>query len=217
MISILYGRLPLLLVAALAVGACNSSKKPEQASAQAQAVTDRPTLPGTPPPTAGTSPAAAATPLAPAAAPKPEVTSVRIGAWLTQAKEMSFDVKPEGLLAQFIHEFNDGTVVDKVMVAPAQDGPRGKPTFYLVGMGQRNGQFRAMALALDQSNDDGGLYLQTTAARHVAEGTNCVMCYFRFSRGKVTGVDCSEESTGTTERHCEYRSLPGNGFFAKKK
>ena len=166
-------------------------------------------MPFTPPPTAGT--AAATPPAAPA-----EATSVRIGAWLTQAKEMDFGVKPEALLTQFIREFNDGTVVDKVMVAPAQDGPRGKPTFYLVGMGQRNGQFRAMALPLDQSPDDGGLYLSPRTARHVAEGTNCVMCYFRFSRGNVTGVDCSEASTGAVERSCNYRTLPGNGFFAKK-
>ena len=120
------------------------------------------------------------------------------------------------MLQQFIREFHDGTVVDKVMVAPAQDGPRGKPTFYLVGMGQLNGQFRAMALPLEQSGENGGLYLQTNAARHIAEGTNCVLCYFRFSRGKVTGVDCSEESTGNVERRCEYRTEPGNAFFAKK-
>lgn len=198
----------------LLVGSCNSTKAPDPGAPQPQ-VAARPSLPATESPAAGT--AATGTAATAPPAPKPEETSVRIGAWLTEAKEMSFDVKPERLLAQFIREFNDGTVMDKVMVAPAQDGPRGKPTFYLVGMGQRNGQFRAMALPLEQSNDDGGLYLQPSAARHVAEGTNCVMCYFRFSRGKVTGVDCSEESTGTVERRCEYRSLPGNGFFAKKK
>lgn len=198
-----------VLVAGVVAGGCNSTKKSEQGSTQPTAVSAaRPTLPASAP--------AAATPGAPAEAPKLEETSVRIGAWLTQAKEMDFGVKPEALLQQFIREFGDGTVVDKVMVAPAQDGPRGKPTFYLVGMGQHNGQFRAMALPLEQSNDDGGLYLKPQAARHIAEGTNCVMCYFRFSRGKVTGVDCSEESTGTVERRCEYRMEAGNKFFAKK-
>lgn len=209
----------LLLLIGLSATGCNSGKTSEKQSADEPKHGMRPVLP--PSPTAGTSskaaPAATPAPAADdAAAPKMEETSVRIGAWLTQAKEMDFAVKPESLLAQFIREFHDGTVVDKVMVAPAQDGPRGKPTFYLVGMGQNNGKFRAMALPLEQSNDDGGLYLKPTAARHIAEGSNCVLCYFRFSRGKVTGVDCSEESTGSVERRCEYRTEPGNGFFTKK-
>ena len=203
----------------VAVGGCNSSKSVEQHSAAsgAAATGARPSLPAPPAPAAAGAAAdapaagAAAAPAVPAKA-----TSIRIGAWLTQAKEMSFDVKPERLLQQFIREFGDGTVIDKVMVAPIQDGPRTKPTFYLVGMGQLNGQFRAMALALEQSNDDGGLYLLPTATRHLAEGSNCVMCYFRFSRGKVTGAECSEESTGTVDRRCTFRTVPGNGFFSKK-
>ncbi len=197
----------------VALGGCNSSKSVEQHSASPEPTTTgaRPSLPAT----ANPAPAAAAAPASAVVAPaKP--TSTRIGAWLTQAKEMSFDVKPERLLQQFIREFDDGTVIDKVMVAPIQDGPRTKPTFYLVGMGQLNGQFRAMALALEQSNDDGGLYLRPTATRHLAEGSNCVMCYFRFSRGKVTGAECSEESTGTVDRRCTFRTVPGNGFFSKK-
>ncbi len=201
--------LVLALVCWTAIVGCNSSKGTEQRSAEPASATSRPTLPTAP---AGTSPQAA-----PEAAPAPVVkASVRIGTWLTQRKEMEFDVKSEALLQQFIREFGDGTVVDKVLVAPAQDGPRAKPTFYLVGMGQHNGQFRAMALPLDQSADDGALYLPPTAARHIAEGSNCVLCYFRFSRGKVTGVDCSESSTGTVERRCEYRTETGNKFFAKK-
>lgn len=190
------------------LSACSSPKGVEQGSAApAEAAAQRPTLPAAP----GAEAAAA-----PAPAAAPEVITTRIGEWQTQLKEMSYDVKPERLLQQFIREFNDGTVVDRVMVAPAQDGPRTKPTFYLVGMGQLNGKFRAMALPLDQNADNGGLYLPATAPRYIAEGTNCVMCYFRFTRGKVTGVDCSEASTGTVERQCEYRTEKGNGFFAKR-
>lgn len=202
------GALTWLLAAALTAGSCHSSLKPEQPNTQSADPTARPTLPGVGTPTAGANPA-----LPP---PKPEEIAVRIGAWQTKAKEMDFGIKPENLLGQFIHEFGDGTVIDKVLVTPVQDTPKDKPTYYLVGMGQLNGQFRAMALPLKFSADDGSLYLLPSAARHFAIGTNCVLCYFSFSRGEVTGVDCSEESTGAVERRCAYKTVPGNGFFANK-
>jgi hypothetical protein len=203
------GFLGVLLVLVTAVG-CHSSKKNEKKLAETgDEAASRPTLPVVKPAVA-TDGAAAIDPAAAKAASK------RIGVWQTQAKVMDFEVKPERLLQQFIREFNDGTVVEKVLVAPVQDGPRAKPIFYLVGMGQLNGQFRAMALPLEQSNDDGALYLLPTAARHFAEGSNCALCYFSFNKAKVTGAECSETSTSTVERACAYRTAPGNTFFAKK-
>jgi hypothetical protein len=178
--------------------ACHTPKTAEPKSAESAAgAASRPTLPDS------------------TQAAKPVEQSVRIGYMLS--RDMHYDIKPESLLKEFIAEFGDGTVIDRVSVSPIQDTPRDKPVYYLVGMGQFNGQFRAMALALYESADDHGLYLKPTASRHIAQGFNCAFCYFRFSRGKVTGVECSEASTGTTERRCSFKVEPLNHFFVNAK
>ncbi len=188
-----------LLIAVLSgLSACHTPKTAEPKSAESAAGSSgRPSLPDS------------------TQAAKPVEQSVRIGYMLS--RDVHYDIKPESLLKEFISEFGDGTVVDRVSVSPVQDTPRDKPVYYLVGMGQLNGQFRAMALVLKESADDHGLYLQPTAARHIAQGFNCAFCYFRFSRGKVTGVECSEASTGTTERRCSFKVEPMNHFFVNAK
>lgn len=127
-------------------------------------------------------------------------------------EEVRFSIREDQLRQRFIHEFGDGTVVDKALITPIRDEPRDKPTYYLVGMGQLNGEYRAMALQL-YATKEGSLFLKPDADRFIASGTNCPMCYFRYSRGKITGVDCADESTGRTARRCDLKRETGNRLY----
>lgn len=180
------------------LAACNTTKSSDVASA------DR---------AANAAPAGDTVRLAPATAAAVPETTVKVGYML--GREIQYEVPLPKLLQEFISEFGDGTVIDKVMVTPVQDKPTDKPMYYLVGMGQLNGQFRAMALPLKVGNDK-SLYLAPSADRHIAQGFNCAFCYFRFTRSRVSGVDCSETSSPSTDRRCSYRIEPRNHLFAKR-
>ncbi|MDQ2771795.1 MAG: hypothetical protein M3Y54_15000 [Bacteroidota bacterium] len=113
------------------------------------------------------------------------------------------------LATAFIRQFGDGTVIDNVQVrkAPVEDGA---PTaYYLIGMGLRNGMFRAMALRLSTGGDN-SYYLSPNAERYTITGTNCPMCYFNFENGRIVGTTCGERISGAT---CDLKVEPNNGLF----
>ena len=77
--------------------------------------------------------------------------------------KVEYKVPRQVLMLQFGRQFNDGTVIDKALVRQVKGkNPKEKGQYYLVGMGLRNGMFRAMALPLELSTDN-ELYLSTTA------------------------------------------------------
>ena len=87
-------------------------------------------------------------------------------------------VVPRAQLATgFIRQFGDGTVVDKTSIRKVQGSAKDKPIYYLVGMGLRNGMYRAMAIPLETSTDN-SLYLRSNAERYIVTSVGCNFCYF---------------------------------------
>ncbi|RZK16750.1 MAG: hypothetical protein EOO56_19355 [Hymenobacter sp.] len=120
----------------------------------------------------------------------------------------------QSVLAQaFIRQFGDGTVIDKILVRPAPSAPKERTTYYLVGMGLREGKFRAMALPLSNSGN-GALYLTPTAERYVLTGSGCPSCYFTFEGSQITGSSCADNSEGAGS--CNLEVLDGNTLFVRK-
>ena len=120
---------------------------------------------------------------------------------------------PRNELAKaFIRQFNDGTVVDKVMVRKSPVGPDDPITYYLVGLGLRNGTFRAMALPLT-SGGDNMFYLRPNVERYTITGTGCAACFFNFENGRIVGTSCDGTSAGS---HCDLKIENNTFFFAAK-
>ncbi len=118
---------------------------------------------------------------------------------------------PRSELAQaFIREFNDGTVVDKVQVrqAPADAGTPAR--YYVIGMGLRNGMFRAMALPLVAGGDN-SYFLRPAAERYILSGSGCTTCFFNFENGRIVGTSCSQNSGGS---YCTLKQEPNNTLFS---
>src|SRR6476469_5335453 len=64
-------------------------------------------------------------------------------------------VTPRSELARaFIKQFNDGTVIDRILVRKAPTEGGSAANYYVIGMGLRNGMFRAMALPLNTGGDN---------------------------------------------------------------
>ena len=120
-----------------------------------------------------------------------------------------FKTPQSRLAASFIREFGDGTVVDKVLVRKAPAGPKEASSYFLVGIGQRQGRFRAMALPLVASGD-GTHYLSPTAERYLLSSVGCPTCYFNFEDGRIIGTLCSENSGGSS---CDLSVEPNNTLF----
>ena len=117
---------------------------------------------------------------------------------------------PRSELARaFIREFNDGTVVDKIQVRKAPVGANDPVNYYLIGMGLRNGMFRAMALPLTGGGDN-TYYLRPTAERYTLTGVGCPTCFFNFENGRIVGTTCSENSGGN---HCDLKVESNNSLF----
>ena len=105
------------------------------------------------------------------------------------------------LLQPFIREFGDGTVVDQVMIRKVQETKEDKPAYYLVGLGQRSGAFRSMALELDLTSDN-SLYLSSKGSKHICQaGAGCSFCYFTFSGNRITGCECDSRAPGNNCSH----------------
>ena len=114
------------------------------------------------------------------------------------------------LARAFIHQFNDGTVIDKVQVRKAPTDPKQPIAYYLIGMGLRSGHFRAMALPLT-SGGDNTYYLRPTAERYTLTSVGCTACYFNFENGRIVGTTCSENSSGS---HCDLKVESNNSLFS---
>lgn len=120
---------------------------------------------------------------------------------------IDYIVPPQDLLQPFIKEFGDGTVVDKVMIRKVQETKQDKAGYYLVGMGIRNGSYRAMALQLDVTSDN-SLYLSSNSDKYICGATaGCSFCYFTFSGSQITGCECESRAPGNL---CEQKSSTTN-------
>jgi hypothetical protein len=112
----------------------------------------------------------------------------------------------------FIRQFNDGTVIDKVMVRKAPTDAKDPVKYFLVGMGLRNGMFRAMALPLTAGGDN-SYYLSPTAERYTITSVGCPTCFFNFENGRIVGTSCGENSGGS---RCDLKVANNVSFFAAK-
>ena len=118
---------------------------------------------------------------------------------------------PRSELAKaFIRQFADGTVVDKIQVRKAPAAPTEPVSYYLIGMGLRNGMFRAMALPLTTGGDN-TYYLSPNAACYTITGQGCPMCFFNFENGRIVGTTCGEKVGGST---CDLKVDTNNSLFS---
>ncbi|WP_299701842.1 hypothetical protein [uncultured Pontibacter sp.] len=114
---------------------------------------------------------------------------------------VDYIVPKQELMQPFIKEFGNGTVVDRVMIRKVQDNKELPASYYLVGLGIRNGSFRSMALELDVATDN-SLYLSSKSVKHMCEASSgCDFCYFTFEDNKITGCQCSIRAAGYDCRH----------------
>ena len=116
------------------------------------------------------------------------------------------------LAKAFIREFGDGTVVDKVQVRKAPVAAGETASYFLIGMGLRNGMFRAMALPLTSGGDE-TYYLRPAAERYILTSMGCTACYFNFENGRIVGTSCSESSPGSS---CTLKVEKTNTLFAAR-
>ena len=114
------------------------------------------------------------------------------------------------LAKAFIREFGDGTVIDKVQVRKAPVDGDSPVNYYLVGMGLRNGMFRAMALPLT-SGGDNTYYLRPGAERYILTSVGCAACFFNFENGRIVGTTCSQNTGGSS---CDLKVSVNNTLFA---
>ncbi|MBO2012642.1 hypothetical protein [Hymenobacter negativus] len=122
-------------------------------------------------------------------------------------------ITPRNELAQaFIRQFNDGTVIDKVLVRKAPAGPNDPISYYIIGMGLRYGRFRAMALPLTAGGDN-TFYLRPNAECYTLTGIGCPTCFFNFENGRIVGTSCDENSGGNT---CDLKVTNSVSLFAAK-
>jgi hypothetical protein len=120
---------------------------------------------------------------------------------------------PRNELAQaFIRQFNDGTVVDKVLVRKAPAGPKDPANYYVIGMGLRNGRFRAMALPLIGGGDN-TFSLRPNAECYTLTSAGCPTCFFNFENGRIVGTSCDENSGGST---CDLKVTNSVSLFANR-
>ncbi|KAA9327589.1 hypothetical protein F0P96_16550 [Hymenobacter busanensis] len=133
----------------------------------------------------------------------------KLVAEITEGK-VQYTIPKEQLAQNFIRQFNDGTVIDKAMIRKVQSTPKDKPAYFLVGLGLRNGQFRAMALPLQQSTDN-SLYLSSAAERYIIESSGCQFCFFNFENNQIMGTSCEENGGGAS---CDLTVERKNTFFA---
>ena len=118
-------------------------------------------------------------------------------------------ITPRAELAKaFIRQFGDGTVIDKIQVRKAPNGAA--VSYYLIGLGLRNGAFRAMALPLSNGGDN-TFYLRPTAERYTISGSGCPMCFFNFENGRIVGTSCGEKVSGS---NCDLKIDSNNTLFS---
>ncbi|MBC6989492.1 hypothetical protein [Hymenobacter sp. BT491] len=140
-----------------------------------------------------------------------EATSKQIAQANDSDGKVKFIVPREQLSLAFIRQFNDGTVIDKTVIRKVQEGKEA-PVYYLVGMGLRDGMFRAMAIPL-QTSTDNSLYLASNAARYIITGVGCTFCFFNFEKNQIVGTTCEENTGGSS---CDLRVVDNNNLFQRR-
>lgn len=140
-----------------------------------------------------------------------EVASRQI-AQLNDLGKIEFRTPQAELARAFIRQFNDGTVIDKIMVRKAPGNDKLSAGYFLVGMGLRNGMFRAMALPL-QNGGDNTFSLSSAAERYIISGVGCSSCTFNFEGGRIVGTTCSDNSGGS---RCDLKVEPTNALFSRR-
>lgn len=119
---------------------------------------------------------------------------------------------PQAVLASaFIRQFADGTVIDKVMVRQVRGDAKETATYYLIGVGLRDGNYRAMALPL--STIGTALYLNPNAERYMLIGSGCSSCFFDFEGSRIVGSSCGDNAGGGG---CNFRVLNDNTLFVTR-
>lgn len=141
-------------------------------------------------------------------APAPET---RVVAQVTDSATV-FKMPQAQLAAAFIRYFNDGTVIDKVLVRKAPGVGKEAANYFVVGMGLRNGMFRAIALPLNSSGDN-TYYLSPTAESYVLTGIGCPTCFFNFENGRIMGTTCGENAAGG---RCDLKVTERTDIFAAR-
>lgn len=124
---------------------------------------------------------------------------------------IKYQVPREQLALAFARQFGDGTSIDKTMVRKVQ-GTKGKASYYLVGLGLRNGMFRGMALPLSLVGES-ELSLRSNADRYIITGVGCTFCFFNFDGDEITGTTCEENTGGSS---CDLRVADGNTLFPRR-
>ena len=140
-----------------------------------------------------------------------EVASRQI-AHLNELGKMEYMTSQVDLARAFIRQFGDGTVVDKVMVRKAPGSDKESAGYFLVGLGLRNGMFRAMALPL-QNGGDNTFSLSSASERYIISGVGCSSCTFNFEGSRIVGTTCSDNSGGS---RCDLKIEPTNSLFLRK-
>lgn len=126
--------------------------------------------------------------------------------------KVRYIIPREQLAAAFTRQFGDGTVIDKTIIRKVQETAKDKAVYYMVGMGLRNGMFRAMALPL-QTSSDNSLYLTSNASRYIITGVGCTFCFFNFEKNEIVGTTCEENTGGS---RCDLRVENNNAFFPRR-
>ena len=124
---------------------------------------------------------------------------------------VTYAVAPEKMLQPFIDEFGDGTVVDHAQIRRVQATKIDKPYYYAVGIGQKNGEFRMMALELHVSEDN-SLYVSSNSRKYVTTSRDCDFCLFTYDHNVITGAECQEESSAGA---CSYSVAETNNFMRR--
>lgn len=120
-------------------------------------------------------------------------------------------VPREQLALAFNRQFGDGTAIDKTMVRKVQGDPKDPASYYLVGLGLRNGMFRGMAVPLTLVSEK-ELSVRSNAARYIITGVGCTFCFFNFENNDIVGTTCEENTGGSS---CDLRIQEGNTLFSR--
>lgn len=147
-----------------------------------------------------------------ASADRPSEVLTRQIAQLNDLGKIEYRTSQSELARAFIRQFGDGTVIDKVMVRKAPGKGRDASGYFLVGMGLRNGMFRAMALPL-QNGGDNTFSLSSATERYILSGVGCSTCTFNFEGTRIVGTTCTDNSGGS---RCDLRVEPTNSMFTRQ-
>ncbi|KAA9332723.1 hypothetical protein [Adhaeribacter soli] len=138
---------------------------------------------------------------------KPIAAGILLGQMIFDS--VAYEVPQEKMLQPFIKEFGDGTVVDVAMIKRVQATKKDKPYYYVVGIGQKNGDFRMMALEL-YASEDNSLYVTSKSRKYISTSNDCDFCMFTYDKNVITGAECQSRDA-TTE--CTYAVEESNTFM----